>query len=102
MPFSFRVSFASKSKNPARLNLRGAVIPKILTFAVLEAFACPGLAVFFAFLFAGIAGQQALGLERRAQGDVRLEQRARNAVTDRSGLAGRTAAHDVDADVILA
>src|SRR6266481_532870 len=52
-----------KMKNPARLNLRGVRNRTGSTLAVLEAFARPGLAVFFAFAFAGIAGQQTLGLE---------------------------------------
>src|SRR5260221_5976492 len=89
-------------KNPARLNLRGVRNRTGSTLAVLEAFARPGLAVFFAFAFEGIAGEQTLGLEGGAQIDVGGQQGAGDAVPDGAGLAVGTAALDVDADVELA
>src|SRR5882757_1492472 len=91
-----------KMKNPARLNLRGVGNRTGSTLAVLEAFARPGLAVFFAFAFAGIAGEQTLGLKRGAQIDVGFKQGAGDAVPDGTGLAVGTAALNIDADVKLA
>src|SRR5882724_1338511 len=91
-----------KKKNPARLNLRGVGNRTGSTLAVLEAFARPGLAVFFAFAFAGIAGEQTLGLEGGAQIDVGLQKGTGDAVPDGAGLAVGAAALDVDADVKLA
>src|SRR5260370_3100913 len=63
--------FCPKMKNPARLNLRGWRNRTGSTLAVLEAFARPGLAVFFAFALAGIAGRQPLGLKGGDELDVR-------------------------------
>ena len=62
------------------------------TFRELEAFARAGLAVFFAFAFARVAGQQTLGLEGGAQIRVKFEERAGNAMADRAGLAVGAAA----------
>jgi hypothetical protein len=94
--------FVHQNKRPRKLNLRGRGKRTGSTFAILEAFAGAGLAVFFAFPFAGIAGQQALGLEGGAQIDIALGQGAGDAVPDSAGLAVGAAALDVDADVNLA
>ena len=73
-----------------------------LTLAVLEALASAGLAVFLAFPHAGVARQQAGGLQGRTQRRVYVQQRPRYSVPDRPSLAGWPASLNAHADVILA
>jgi len=63
--------------------------PAQLTLRVLESFASARLAVFLALAHTRIASEQAVGLEGRAQIGVRNEERPRDAVPDRAGLAGK-------------
>src|SRR5665213_751811 len=76
--------------------------PLRLTLAILEAFARAGLAVFLAFPHAGVARQQAGGLQGRTQRRVYVQQRPRYSVADGASLAGWPAAFDAHADVVLA
>ena len=55
--------------------------------------------VLLAFLHTRIAGQQAGFLQGAAHFGISLAQGTADAVTDRAGLAGQTAAADVDHDV---
>src|SRR5439155_17511379 len=73
-----------------------------LPFTVLETFASARLAVLLSFAHARVAGEQAVGLERRTQIGVGGQERARDAVPHRAGLAGGTAAADIDAHVKFA
>src|SRR5690349_5238363 len=74
---------------------------KKLSLRKLEALACALLSVLLPFLDAWIACHQAGVFEGRTQVAIILEQRARNAVPDRSGLARGSAAGDIDHEVKL-
>src|SRR3954462_11578766 len=67
----------------------------------LETFPSALLSVLLAFLDSGIAGDQTGVFERLSQVAIILEQRASDAVTNRSCLARRAAARDVDDEVEL-
>src|SRR5215213_1799137 len=80
-----------------RLATRGT-----LTLAELRGLAGLVEAGLLALDLAGVAGEEALPLERHAQLGVDLDERARDTVPDGSGLAARAAAVDADAEVVLA
>ena len=65
----------------------------------METFARARLAVLLALFHARITGQETLRLERGPEVGVELEQRAGDAVADRSRLAGMPAAVDIDTHV---
>jgi len=88
-----------QKKNPASRGQRGVKIPNGLTFAELEAFARTRLAVLLAFAGAGIAGQQALRLQRRTEGGIKLNEGAGQAVADGIRLTIGSPAGHVDADI---
>src|SRR5215472_5302417 len=73
-----------------------------LTLRELEAAACLRPAILLAFHRARIAGEEAAGLERRAQAGLVIDQRARNAVAHRACLARQPTAVDGDDNVKLA
>src|SRR5688572_16786979 len=73
----------------------------LLPLRELEAFSSALLSVLLAFLDSGIAGDQTGVFKRLPQVAIILEQRASDAVTNRSRLAGRAAARDVDDEVEL-
>src|SRR5688572_1914584 len=73
----------------------------LLPLRELEAFSSALLSVLLAFLDSGIAGDQTGVFERLPQVAIILEQRASDAVTNRSRLARRAAAGDVDDEVEL-
>lgn len=72
-----------------------------LSLAELRRAACGLKAVLLTLLHAGISGQIACCLEHRSVLGVSLEQGTGDAVTDGSGLAGVTAALDINLDVEL-
>src|SRR5256885_7342760 len=82
-------------KSPAGRNQRGLQIWTRSTLAVLKPFPSARLAVLLALAHARIAGEQAVGLERRTQVGVGLQQGASNAMPHGASLAGRTAPRDV-------
>ena len=73
----------------------------LLSLGKLEAFPSTLLSVLLAFLDSGIAGHQTCMLESWTKIGIELEQRSRNAVSDRSRLARRTTAGDIDDEVKL-
>src|SRR5262245_24569772 len=70
--------------------------PHLLAFRELEAFTRALLTVLLTLFGAGIAREQSGLFELLTQLGVELEQRARDAVTHRAGLASNAAAVDVD------
>src|SRR5258706_13682652 len=70
-----------------------------LALRELEPGAGAALAVFLAFLHAGIARQEAFLLELLAELQVVLRESARDAVTDRARLSGRAASRNRHVDV---
>src|SRR5690349_11408047 len=75
---------------------------KRLALRELEAAASLGAAVLLTLDGTAVAGQEALGLDRTAQGRLILAERLRDTVLDRAGLAGEAAALDGADDIILA
>src|SRR6185312_9054686 len=75
----------------------------LLSLALTELETSPGalLTILLALLLARVAGQEAGGLQPVAQLDVELEQSARDAVPDRSGLARAATPGHGDGDVEL-
>src|SRR5215210_4088595 len=73
----------------------------LLSLRKLESFPSTLLSVLLAFLDTGIAGHQACVLESGTKVGIEFEQRSRNAVSDRSRLASRTTAGDIDDEVKL-
>src|SRR5574342_1156696 len=69
------------------------------TLRELEAGARAALTVLLALLLAGVAGQQAAALQRRAVAAVEAFESARDAVAERRRLARRTSARHVGRDV---
>src|SRR4051812_29795922 len=96
-----RGSCPLKRKSPASANQRGDKIDPGLALAELQALAGARLAVFLTFLHTRIAGEKSLCLESGTEVRIRFEEGARDAVPDRTGLAVRAAAGDIDADVVL-
>jgi hypothetical protein len=73
-----------------------------LALRELEAAARLGAAILLAFDHAAVAGEEAGGLDRRAQRGLVLAQRLGDAVLDRAGLARKAAALDRGDDIVLA
>src|SRR6476659_2609608 len=74
----------------------------LLALRKLEAFACTLLSVLLSFLDAWIARYETGVFEGRAQVSIILEQRAGDAVPNRTGLTCGAAAGDVDHQIKLA
>src|SRR5215213_5215196 len=88
---------------PVELKLKSAIgnWQCSLSLGKLESFPSTLLSVLFAFLDTRIAGHQTCVLERWTKIGIEFEQRSRDAVSDRSRLASRTTAGDVDDEVKL-
>ena len=78
----------------------GAEGGRCLTFRELEALAGAGLAGLFAFLHAGVPGQESFPLERAAKGFVRLNQSAAEGQAKCAGLTVDAAASRFDDDIV--
>src|ERR1700677_2644984 len=89
---------------PGRLATQPAIgeSKSLLALAELEAAARLGTAILLALHRARIAGEEAARFQGRAQIRLVIHQGARNAVTHRASLAGKTAAIDRDDDIELA
>src|SRR4030095_5425668 len=72
-----------------------------LSLRKLESFPSTLLSVLFAFLDSRIAGYKSRVFESRTKVGIVFEQCSRDAVSDRSGLARRTTASDVDNQIKL-
>ena len=70
-----------------------------LALRELEAFTSTGLAVLLTLAHTGIAGEKAFSLEQGAEIRVAGDERAGDTVSNRDGLAGGSAAADVDPEV---
>jgi hypothetical protein len=80
---------------------RQSEIGNNLSFRKLESFPSTLLSVLFAFLDSRIARHKTGVFESRTKVGIEFEQRSRDAVSDRSGLARRTTAGDVDNQIKL-
>src|SRR4051812_1866873 len=84
-----------------QLIAEGCELKAALTFAELEAFARPSHPVFLALLGARVARQETFTLQRLAQLQVVLDERARDPQPHCAGLSGHAAAGDRGKDVEL-
>ena len=95
------VDFELPIANECQLDQLTSAIAMLLPLRKLEPFPSALLSVLFAFLDTRIARHQTCMLERGAKVGIELEQRSRDAVSDRSCLARRTTASDIDDEVKL-
>src|SRR5215208_3541294 len=84
-----------------QIRIRNSQFKFLLSLRKLESFPSTLLSVLLAFLDTGIAGHQACMLESRTKVGIKFEQCSGDAVSDRSRLASRTTAGDVDDEVKL-
>src|SRR6476661_282762 len=83
-----------ETKNPRQTTGGGEKFPAQLTFAVLETFARPRLAVFFSLSHAWVTREKTFRLKNRAQVSIYGEQGAGKAMANGTCLAVRAAAGD--------